>query len=356
MFPSIHPSIHPSIIIMNANDFFSKLAFGATFKKTRTNSPSTKLQSNDNGEQCLGLQEKDISKSLDFFGDSAATVEDTKGGGRIEKRKLDKVPAIDAGEKRKKRSEKSNCTKSLVTNEEEAREWRSLHKIKLYEESTLVPFPLTSIDDLVEAKGFCDLKSLPKSLEKAEYKELTPIQMQAIPIIMSSRELIACAPTGSGKSMAFLLPLLAKLQKNSKSAGFRALIISPTKELAQQILRECQKLAAGEKIKAMVLSKSNMASAKEQQKSHDILISTPMRLVHAIQSSAIDLATVKWLILDESDKLLEEGFLEQVDEIMEACSNRKLYRALFSATISSGVEALAKTFMKDPIRIVIGSK
>jgi ATP-dependent RNA helicase DDX52/ROK1 len=88
----------------------------------------------------------------------------------------------------------------------------------------------------------------------------------------------------------------------------------------------------------------------------DILISTPLRLVHAIQNENFKLDNVRHLILDEADKLLEIGFLDQVDEILAACSYPKIKKALFSATISSGVEELAKTFMKDPIRVVIGSK
>ena len=154
--------------------------------------------------------------------------------------------------------------------------------------------------------------------------------------------------------------MLQQLKAPSKSAGgFRSLIITPTRELAQQIHREFLKLAEGKPWKVCILSKStnlSNASVLASLKSYDVLISTPMRLVHAINRDLIKLNMVQHIILDEADKLLELGFLDQVDEIFAACTSDFIQRSLFSATISSGVEELAKTFMKDPIRIVIGQK
>lgn len=86
------------------------------------------------------------------------------------------------------------------------------------------------------------------------------------------------------------------------------------------------------------------------------MITTPLRLVYAIKEKEVDLSAVRHLVLDEADKLLDQGFLEQTDEIFAACSGSKIQKSLFSATFSSHVEELAKTVMNDPIRIVIGSK
>ncbi|KNC96605.1 RNA-dependent ATPase ROK1 [Spizellomyces punctatus DAOM BR117] len=183
--------------------------------------------------------------------------------------------------------------------------------------------------------------------------------MQSIPIMLHHREIMGCAPTGSGKTLAYVLPILHDLKGPAKE-GIRAAIICPTRELATQIFREMKKLSKGKPFKICVLTKLSNSSDNEQISasfaSFDILISTPLRLVHAIQHQGLKLDKVKHLVLDEADKLLELGFLEQIDEVLASCKDEGVYKSLFSATIPSGVEALAKTFMKDPIRVVIGQK
>jgi ATP-dependent RNA helicase DDX52/ROK1 len=147
--------------------------------------------------------------------------------------------------------------------------------------------------------------------------------------------------------------------KGPAKEGFRAVIISPTRELAQQIHRELSSLSIGKPFKVCVLSKAtNVQSDQitESLKNFDILISTPLRLVHALKEGHIQLDRARHLVLDEADKLLELGFLEQMDEILAACSSPKLHKALFSATIPSGVETLAESFMTSPVRVVIGTK
>lgn len=114
-----------------------------------------------------------------------------------------------------------------------------------------------------------------------------------------------------------------------------------------------KKLTKNKPFKIVLLSK---ATNSESLKINDILISTPLRLVGALQNGNLKLDNVKHLILDEADKLLELGFLEQMDEIFSSCSNNHIQKSLFSATIPSGVEELAKSIMKDPIQVVIGRK
>lgn len=199
---------------------------------------------------------------------------------------------------------------------------------------------------------------LRKSLEENGYKKPTPIQMQAFPIVAKGRDIMACAPTGSGKTLGFLLPILQDLKAPAKE-GYRAVIVSPTRELAQQIYRECKKLCMNKPFKICVLTKMNVQNDKnlEQVRHFDILITTPARLVHALQHESVDLSKVRHLVLDEADKLLETGtFLEQMDDIMAACTNDNLVKSLFSATIPSSVEELARSVMADPVRIVIGEK
>ncbi|KAF9538251.1 RNA-dependent ATPase rok1 [Mortierella hygrophila] len=232
--------------------------------------------------------------------------------------------------------------------------FRSHLKIKVY--GTDIPNPFRSFNGL--AKQYKLEPYLERNILASGFKKPTPIQMQAIPIILHGRDVMAMAPTGSGKTMAFVLPILHDL-KGPEKVGYRAVIISPTRELATQIFNQIKKLSVGRKFKICMLTKATAATqgqAPHLRQKYDILISTPLRLVHAIQQEKMELGHVRHLILDEADKLLEQGFLEQTDEIFAACSHPSLQKSLFSATLPSGVEALASTFMRSPIRIVIGSK
>ncbi len=129
----------------------------------------------------------------------------------------------------------------------------------------------------------------------------------------------------------------------------RALVLCPTRELAGQIEREFIRLSAGKKFGVCVLSKANTTKSNHI----DTLISTPLRLVHLLKESEFTLDCVKILVMDEADRLFELGFLEQVDEILAACTAVDLQRCLFSATLPEGVENLARTILRDPIRVSI---
>ncbi|KAF9366333.1 RNA-dependent ATPase rok1 [Mortierella sp. NVP85] len=232
--------------------------------------------------------------------------------------------------------------------------FRSHLKIKVY--GTDIPNPFRSFEGL--AKQYQLDPYLQRNILASGFKKPTPIQMQAVPVVLHGRDLMAMAPTGSGKTLAFVLPILHDL-KGPEKVGYRAVIISPTRELATQIFNQIKKLSVGRKFKICMLTKATAATqgqAPHLRQKYDILISTPLRLVHAIQQEKMELDHVRHLILDEADKLLEQGFLEQTDEIFAACSHPSLQKSLFSATLPSGVEALANTFMRSPIRIVIGSK
>ncbi|KAF9107556.1 RNA-dependent ATPase rok1 [Mortierella sp. AM989] len=232
--------------------------------------------------------------------------------------------------------------------------FRNHLKIKVY--GTDIPNPFRSFEGL--GKQYQLEPYLQRNILGSGFKKPTPIQMQAIPVILHGRDLMAMAPTGSGKTMAFVLPILHDL-KGPEKVGYRAVIISPTRELATQIFNQIKKLSVGRKFKICILTKATAATqgqAPHLRQKYDILISTPLRLVHAIQQEKMELDHVRHLILDEADKLLEQGFLEQTDEIFAACSHASLQKSLFSATLPSGVESLANTFMRSPVRIVIGSK
>ncbi|CAN1768710.1 DEAD-box ATP-dependent RNA helicase 57 [Linum perenne] len=214
-----------------------------------------------------------------------------------------------------------------------------------------IPSPLQSFAELSSRYG-CEPYVL-CNLKEFGFKEPTPIQRQAIPVILSGRECFACAPTGSGKTLAFVCPILMKL-KNPSSDGIRALILCPTRELALQTSRECMKMAQGNKFRIRTLKKEHLKNPNKLL--CDILISTPLRLKIAISKKKVDLSRVEFLILDESDKLFELGMLKQTDYVVKACSNPSIVRSLFSATLPDYIEDLARSVMHDAVRVIIGRK
>lgn len=215
------------------------------------------------------------------------------------------------------------------------------------------PCPLSSFKEL---KSLYGCKSyLVNNIVQAGYKEPTPVQRQAIPVLLSGRECFACAPTGSGKTLAFIIPILMKLKVPSKD-GIRAVVLCPTRELAKQITEEFKKLAKGKKFRIRLMTKSLSRCGDFRSLPCDILISTPLRLDFLLDQSKIDLSRVEYLVLDESDKLFELGFVEQIDAVVNACTNPLVLRSLFSATLPDSVEELARSIMHDAVRVVIGEK
>ncbi|GLJ06998.1 hypothetical protein SUGI_0055050 [Cryptomeria japonica] len=226
-------------------------------------------------------------------------------------------------------------------------------KYGIYVAGEDVPSPLEGFDELKSRYG---CKSyLMQNLAKSGFKEPTPIQRQAIPVLLSRRECFACAPTGSGKTLSFLIPILMNLKRASKD-GIRAVILCPTRELAAQTTRECKKFIEGRKFRIRLMTKSLARCADFEKLPVDILVSTPLRLDFVLGKGKLNLSSVEYLILDESDKLFELGFVEQIDSVVNACSSPSVVRSLFSATLPDSVEELARTIMHDPIRILVGRK
>ena len=224
--------------------------------------------------------------------------------------------------------------------------------LKIKVQGSDVPDPIQSIPHLL--KTFELPSFIESGLKNLQFNTLTPIQMQAIPIIISKRDILGISATGSGKTLAFCLPILHCL-KSHQDGGFRALIISPTRELALQIERQVQRLSGSTQFKICILNKVTNLDNVKQYKNFDILISTPSTLVSCLKTSSINLSKIQHIVFDEADKLLDECFLDQIDEILSSCTYPNLQKSLFSATIPSSIETLAHTFMKDPIRVIIGT-
>ncbi|KAG1331741.1 DEAD-box ATP-dependent RNA helicase 57 [Cocos nucifera] len=216
-----------------------------------------------------------------------------------------------------------------------------------------IPSPLESFGELSSRYG-CKSYLL-CNLQERGFKEPTPIQRQAIPVLLSGRECFACAPTGSGKTLAFLCPILMKIKPGSKD-GVKAVILCPTRELAAQTTRECKKLVKGRKFYIKLMTKELSRCGNFDKMPCDILISTPLRLDFAMRKRKLDLSRVEYLVLDESDKLFELGFVEQIDSVVKACANPSIIRSLFSATLPDTVEELARSIMHDAVRVIVGRK
>ncbi|KAI4300238.1 hypothetical protein L6164_033635 [Bauhinia variegata] len=216
-----------------------------------------------------------------------------------------------------------------------------------------VPSPLQNFEELKSRYG-CE-SYLIRNLAELGFREPTPIQLQAIPVLLSDRECFACAPTGSGKTLAFVCPMLIKLKSPEKD-GIRAVILCPTRELSAQTYRECKKLAKGKKFCIKLMTKELARKADFSKLPCDILISTPLRLRLAVKRKKVDLRRVQYLVLDESDKLFELVLFKQIDTIIKACSNPSIIRSLFSATLPDFVEDRARELMHDAVRVIVGRK
>lgn len=285
-----------------------------------------------------------LPKELDFFGDST-----------IHHQNVQSKSLSDSSVRNgKQRASESDIATVEPLNKITLASFLKQNKIK--QTGTDVPIPLTSWSEL-SSRWNMDKRIL-SNMGNAGWGKPTAVQMGAMPCMLDNRDTLVGAPTGSGKTLAYLLPILHHL-KSPKQEGFRAVIVSPTKELAQQIYQQLERLGAGKKWKFCVLTRTTEGAMRQDpqfRKKYDILITTPMRLVHAIEQQEVDLSNVRHLILDEADRLLEEGFLEQTDSILAACTHSSLRKALFSATMPAGIEELAKTFMYDEVRILVGVK
>ncbi|KAJ8750602.1 hypothetical protein K2173_015776 [Erythroxylum novogranatense] len=226
-------------------------------------------------------------------------------------------------------------------------------KYNIHVSGSNVPTPLQSFAEL-NSRYRCELYLL-NNFTELGFQEPTPIQRQAIPVLLSGRECFACAPTGSGKTLAFVCPMIMKL-KHRLSTGIRAVILCPTRELAAQTTRECKRMAYGSKLCVLLMTKDLIRNADLSKRHCDVLVSTPLRLELAIRKKRIDLTRVEYLVLDECDKLFELGLLKQIDYVVKACSNPSIIRSLFSATLPDYVEDLARRSMHDAVRVIIGRK
>ena len=207
------------------------------------------------------------------------------------------------------------------------------------------------------ALGLSD--TLLQAVQQTGYTSPTPIQERAIPEILAGRDVMAAAQTGTGKTAGFTLPLLQLIsgRPNRTRNSFRALILTPTRELAAQIEDSIQTYGAQENLRyGVVFGGVNINPQKKTlNRGLDILVATPGRLLDLYQQKCIDFRDVEVLILDEADRMLDMGFIRDIKKIM-ALLPKKRQNLMFSATFSDDIRVLAKTICDKPVEIDVAPR
>lgn len=200
--------------------------------------------------------------------------------------------------------------------------------------------------------------ALARRCESLGYTEPTPIQKQAIPVILSGSDLIGCAETGTGKTAAFLLPIIQRMEAVARP-GVRLLVLAPTRELASQIEESYRQLAPRKSPRCVCLiggaSMSRQNESLRRGTGVGVIVATPGRLLDHIERGTVNLSQIEVLVLDEADRMLDMGFLPAIRRVL-ALLPTKRHTLLFSATMSSAIEKLARTTMNQPKLIEISPR
>ena len=207
---------------------------------------------------------------------------------------------------------------------------------------------------------FADLglsDSVLAAVDKLGYTEPTPVQAQSIPLALEGRDMIAAAKTGTGKTAAFSLPSLDRLERSDRKKAPTMLVITPTRELAMQIQEVCGVIAKsrGLRVANVVGGVKIEPQIDRLARGVDVLIATPGRLIDLMNQKAVDLSQVQILVLDEADRMLDMGFLPSVRRIVEATPATR-QTLLFSATIDKGVLSQVDAMLNDPAIVQIAAK
>jgi ATP-dependent RNA helicase RhlE len=193
------------------------------------------------------------------------------------------------------------------------------------------------------------------AVEKQGYEEATPIQQQAIPLVLEGKDVLAGAQTGTGKTAGFTLPVLQRLQmanKEGQKRHPRVLVLTPTRELAAQVHESVRDYGRYLPFRSAVIFGGVSINPQKQKliKGVDIVVATPGRLLDHVQQRSIDLSKVEILILDEADRMLDMGFIRDIRKILAIIPSQR-QTLLFSATFSKEIKSLAAEFLHQPVEI-----
>jgi ATP-independent RNA helicase DbpA len=216
------------------------------------------------------------------------------------------------------------------------------------------PNPAATSADASTSTSFNDLPLSPAmqaNLQQLGYLTMTPIQAASLPIALAGHDLIAQAKTGSGKTAAFTLPLLTKL--NPRNFGVQAMVLCPTRELADQVTQEIRRLARAEdNIKILTLCGGATMRPQISSLEHGahIVVGTPGRIMDHLDRGSLNLEALNTLVLDEADRMLDMGFFDDIAKVARSCPKER-QTLLFSATYPEGIEKLSRQFLRDPQQV-----
>src|SRR6478735_12012775 len=205
---------------------------------------------------------------------------------------------------------------------------------------------------------FSDLKlSAPilNALEKTGYTQPTPIQEQAIPPMLLGKDIFGCAQTGTGKTAAFALPIIQLMSaKPEPYKGVRTLILAPTRELVIQISENINTYSQDSKIKLQTIygGVSQFRQTEGMKRNPDIIVATPGRLLDLMNQGFVKLNNVQFFVLDEADRMLDMGFINDIKKIIPKLPQKK-QTAFFSATVSESIMKLANTLLHNPVKVAV---
>lgn len=209
--------------------------------------------------------------------------------------------------------------------------------------------------------GFSTLginEDLLKAVVAQGYKEPTPIQASAIPAVLEGKDVMAGAQTGTGKTAAFALPLLQKiLENNQQNHVIKTLVLTPTRELAQQVHNSFETYSQFTEIKSTLAygGVSIKTQVKALKSGVDVLVATPGRLFDHIVNGTVDLSHVEYLVFDEADRMLDMGFIDEINRILNRLPPKR-QTLLFSATFDEAIFKLSKTLLKNPELIEVDER
>ncbi|CAL0302380.1 unnamed protein product [Lupinus luteus] len=271
----------------------------------------------------------------------------------IDKKKIEPIPALDHSSIDYETFNKDFYEESpsiLGMSEQDVNEYRKSLAIRV--SGFVVPKPLKTFDDC----GFST--QIMSAIRKQGYEKPTSIQCQALPVVLSGRDIIGIAKTGSGKTAAFVLPMIVHIMDQpelQKEEGPIGVICAPTRELAHQIFLEAKKFAKsyGIRVSAVYGGMSKLEQIKELKAGCEIVVATPGRLIDMLKLKAFTMTRATYLVLDEADRMFDLGFEPQIRSIVGQIRPDR-QTLLFSATMPRKVEKLAREILTDPIRVTVG--
>lgn len=195
-----------------------------------------------------------------------------------------------------------------------------------------------------------------QTLTQLGYHQPTPIQQQAIPLILQGQDILASAQTGTGKTAAFALPIIQQLLEQPAAKAPRALILVPTRELARQVQENMEAFTQHTALRSVVVygGACLATQSRELKTGADILIATPGRLLDYLRQGVVHLRDVRFLVFDEADRMLDMGFRDEIRDVVRQVSTER-QTLLFSATLSDDIHRMAGKMLRSPLRIDISN-